>query len=174
MSAYLVTSSTIATIVGAWAADRQGASLIRPEHWRGTLRDSYRVGVPTLSPHVTADWQVMADELARENARSVTHRYGEDTAPISVGVPLRYVRSVTHRTIHGDADPANLPAVLAVLGAIRCYRYQSCEHPEWERSAACYYTEQIEAALIGSLARGYWEITADPDCDGPQNVRRIL
>jgi hypothetical protein len=86
--------------------------------------------------------------LMRENRLSVDHRYNEseveDIYEYPYGPHTRHINPV------------------AILSAIRCYEYQSCEHPGWETSEAKAYCEALQLAMIRRLP-GYddapWEIT---------------
>lgn len=73
-------------------------------------------------------------DLWAENHRSVNCRYGEDTEPPAYPAPTAEV----------ILDP------VAVVKAIDCLAYQSCEHPGWDASrAAGYCTRLRDAALTG-------------------------
>lgn len=83
--------------------------------------------------------------LWEENYRSVNHRYqGEYETPHYTqgstavcryeGTPIGTVWEVTRQPI-------------VVLKLVRCYVYQSCEHPTWEASAACALTEVLSIVL---------------------------
>lgn len=79
-----------------------------------------------------------ADEIGRmlweENFRSVNHRYDE-----SEPVPeYRFART--------EDKP-----IVEVLKGIDCYEYQSCEHDEWESSAAKRFCDSLRDTLIGKL-----------------------
>lgn len=39
----------------------------------------------------------------------------------------------------------------ALLKAVNCYRYQSCEHPGWEASPAAEYTTRLTEAILAHL-----------------------
>lgn len=83
--------------------------------------------------------------LTAENRRSVDHRYDEEELEDWYEF-LAYDRRI---------DPVQ------VLKAIACYRYQSCEHPEWQDSEANAFCNALEHAAINALP-GYdaaeWEI----------------
>lgn len=68
--------------------------------------------------------------LWEENRRSVDYRYREENERTP------YVPNVTEAPL----DPRG------VYYAVRCYDYQSCEHPAWETSEAHALCERIEAA----------------------------
>lgn len=77
------------------------------------------------------DPRAVGQDLWEENYRSVNARYGRsDETPA-------YVLHTTEATLH--------PA--AVLKAISCYDYQSCEHYEWDDSAARKRCVDLEHAL---------------------------
>ena len=86
--------------------------------------------------------------LLAENRASVNHRYNEDEfeAPYTL---TRYA---------GPFNP------VAIIKAIHCYRYQSCEHPGWKASEAHDLCEALESRMIHELP-GYdaapWEVN-DP------------
>jgi hypothetical protein len=58
--------------------------------------------------------------LLAENRRSVDHRYDEQ----------EWEEPYLFHALPGVPDP------VIVLKAIACYRYQSCEHPDWPASEA--------------------------------------
>lgn len=77
------------------------------------------------------DMQMLGQLLWDENQRSVNYRHNErDLAP-------RY-------------EPALIEARLdhrKLYGVVRCYDYQSCEHPGWENSLARGYTYQLTGLM---------------------------
>lgn len=77
------------------------------------------------------DYRALGQLLWDENARSVDHRY-QETNPRD-----RYVLHTTE----GDLDP------VAVLKAVDCYIYQSCEHPGWEDSDAHTWMTRLREAI---------------------------
>jgi hypothetical protein len=183
MSAYIVTSSTLATIVGAWAGlGRDGAPPwlipvtpllagalgLRPGADMDRRLQSCGVGSSfSLSPGNPDHWKIAADHLYEVNEASVCHRYqhhGEVPrgAPAGLSVPLRYVKAYA------------VPEVFAVLGALRCYAYQSCERDDWQATPARAWCESLTETLVAGLSRGHWGIAADPECDQPTGVRSIF
>lgn len=84
--------------------------------------------------------------LWAENHRSVNHRYDETDEP----------ESYTYTA------PRQRLAIAAALKAIDCYEYQSCEHPEWEASAARTFCAMLRKRLVSCLP-GYedapWGLT---------------
>lgn len=83
------------------------------------------------------DYRALGQLLWDENARSVDHRY-QETNPRD-----RYVLHTTE----GDLDP------VAVLKAIDCYEYQSCEHPEWADSDAHAWMIRLRDAIYTATPR---------------------
>jgi len=78
------------------------------------------------------DLQRIGQMLWEENHRSVNHRYDEDTPT------PRYQL----RWIEGELHP------VAVLKAIGCYEYQSCERPDWQASDACKLCQLLTRAIL--------------------------
>lgn len=90
--------------------------------------------------------------LWAENRRSVDHRYDETELEDCYDFEEYHGASRPH----GSIDPVH------VLSALRCYEYQSCEHPEWEASEAHAFCEALRQLAIRSLhgySSGPWEIT---------------
>jgi hypothetical protein len=78
------------------------------------------------------DWKTIGQTLWTENNRSVNYRYSERS---------HHPRYALHTT------EAPLDAI-AVLKAIGCYDYQSCEHPGWEKSRAHTLVRALEAKIL--------------------------
>lgn len=85
--------------------------------------------------------------LLAENVRSVNHRYDEE----------EWEQPYEFSQLRGTPDPR------VVLEAIACYEYQSCEHPEWERSEAYRFCDTLRRECVRLLTGdvSVWEIT-DP------------
>jgi len=99
--------------------------------------------------------------LLAENRASVNHRYAED----EIEAPYTFTE------YSGQLNP------VAILSAIACYEYQSCEHPGWEASEAHCFCAALRHRMIRMLP-GYdsapWEITdpAQAFTGHPVQVRR--
>lgn len=78
------------------------------------------------------DPRTLGQDLWRENVRSVNCRYGERTRAAG------YQSVTTEAPLHP----------LAVLKAISCYQYQTCERPDWPKSGAFRVTEALRAAIL--------------------------
>src|SRR6185437_13731070 len=96
--------------------------------------------------------------LLAENRRSVNHRYNED----------EFEAPYTFTKYDGHFSP------VAILKAISCYEYQSCEHPGWEASEAHDFCEALRARMIRKLD-GYeqaaWEINTPSQAFNGQPVK---
>jgi len=89
-------------------------------------------------------------DLLDENVRSVRHRYpGDERLP---GPNDAYWLEEYHYAYVGG----RLPTPVEGLKLIKCYEYQSCEHPEWEASKAKEFCDRLRHLLIGELP-GYEE-----------------
>ncbi|WP_050514484.1 hypothetical protein [Streptomyces rimosus] len=90
--------------------------------------------------------------LWAENRRSVNHRYAEK----------EWEQPYVYRRLHMSFDP------VAVLSALSCYEYQSCEHPEWEKSEAYRYCMALQGAAVRRLP-GYvaapWHVSSMDDLE---------
>lgn len=82
--------------------------------------------------------------LWRENLASVAYRYPRDVDGDRPG-PLDFrdsdVDTYTYRRPSRRIEPS------AVLSAVNCYDYQSCEHPGWETSRARAWVTALADAL---------------------------
>lgn len=141
MSAWIVSRRHIDYMVSAAArydrhveiARTQGNRLL-PDvvyQWSERIDDPSIVDVDVMTTHLAPSWK---DCLGRlwwyENHASVAYRYPNhaDDLPGPVGLTLAEIRDEYQHILHLD------PVV--VLKAIDCWRYQSCEHPGHEKSAA--------------------------------------
>lgn len=92
---------------------------------------------------------VYADVLYRENIRSVSHRYPNDTyeeLPGPIVKPLRMV--VTVRDMIGKLDGVK---AVHMLKMCNCLSYQCCETDDWEQTAAYELIQIIIGAAIRAL-----------------------
>lgn len=97
------------------------------------FRVSYdRDGAAALGPVVLA---AVGADLWAENHRSVDHRYDDNPEPDAYSAPTAEV----------VLDP------VAVVKAVDCFVYQSCEHPGWETSRAADYCTRLRAAAMAGL-----------------------
>lgn len=108
--------------------------------------------------------------LWKENAASVRHRY--DLAPGSEE-SMAYAELVAgYRWARWfDVNPA------AVVGFVRCYDYQSCEHADWRLCEARDFTMRLMAEAAERLAKAtlgddYPWFAADPMRNDNEDVAR--
>lgn len=139
MSAYIVDREHVSYLVHA-AMSRRIVGGHSPLYWNGgklacgDYEEARRVG------------QMLWDECIR----SVSYRYpneSRDTLPGPIGETFEYEHGPD---MWQDFDPVQ------VLKALRCYAYQSCEHPEWRASEAHAFCKALEAHAISALP-GYEE-----------------
>lgn len=90
-------------------------------------------------------------ELWAENLRSIHHRYPDTVDGENLPGPIGFTEADVIRYTHGPGSKVVNVDPLGVLGAIRGYRYQSCEHPDWPTSVAYAACDAIEKAVIGWL-----------------------
>lgn len=77
----------------------------------------------------------LGTSLWAENHRSITYLYDEDEQPPPYAGPTAEV----------VLDP------VAVVKAVDCYAYQSCEHPEWEASPSARRCTLLRAKALRGL-----------------------
>ena len=92
--------------------------------------------------------------LKTENVASVNYRYNESKQ----ATPYRYSGSGITPYLGGKIIPWG-----QVLKTVRCYEYQSCEHPEWNGSLAKAICEAITQKVCARIA---------DECDAEWNWRR--
>lgn len=155
MSAFVVGKRHIDTIV---TAATQGPM----ETNGGIARGVTWYGVNDPDTHETLrhdDADRIGLELWSENVRSVAYRYPQDTGngdrPGPIDLTDDDVRTYTATVV------PRLPA-LAIIKAIHCLEYQSCEHPGWQESWSRRFLENMKDSLVGAIP-GYneaeWEVT---------------
>jgi hypothetical protein len=95
--------------------------------------------------YVTDDPDSVGRVLWRENLRSVAARYpgdGDGERPGPIDFRDSDVDTYTYRR------PRNRPSLEALLVAIGCYGYQSCEHRGWESSTAQMWMATLRQAVL--------------------------
>lgn len=124
MSAYIVSDKTIdAIIYGARVYAKNSPCFKRFSPW--------------------ADADVIGQALVNQNYASVNYRYEEKGEP--------------HEYRFQDEDDWRVSAILIdksktytlgeVYGAIRCYSYQACETPDWDKSGICRWLQSMESEI---------------------------
>lgn len=141
MSAYLVDHATINAIVAYALARFQGS------RQAVTLADDRILFI--------RDADAIGDVLWKENNRSVNYRYDESTpAP-------------AFRFDPGRAIPVANPGAFCKL--LACLEYQSCETPDWERTAAYRLIarlRELACELIAGFEEAPWGLTDPEDATG--------
>lgn len=146
------------------------AYVVHPDHVNYLVAAAYHFGVADRSPHIyhygpdnavelmsIYDRDQLVQMLMQENINSVQHRYPNDT-PYSLPGPVPTPIADTLRY-----HPSRIPVTSAqVFSAIRCYEYQSCEHPAWDTSKAKSFCRWLTLAAMRHVP-GYdaamWEVT---------------
>ncbi len=128
MSAYLVPQSQIQYLV-----DASMALYSRSLYWY------WGDGPRTLYSGDRTEAQRVGQMLWEANARSVAYRYEAAAEPVEFELV----------DVMGEIHP------LAVLAAVKCYRYQACEHPQYEVSEAEAFVRALESSAISVLVEGY-------------------
>lgn len=73
--------------------------------------------------------------LYAENAKSVAYRYTEEPED---DYEFHFVQTIANSAVQ-------------MIKAVRCYQYQACEHPGWDKSAAHTITEAIIEHAIARI-----------------------
>lgn len=97
----------------------------------------YRFGGKYVTPQALASH--LSTILLRENERSLSVRYGEDTTERSLVVTL------------GEVERMRRQDLAAIAKSAHCYRYQACESEDWETTKANKIIQEIEAEIVRSL-----------------------
>jgi hypothetical protein len=93
------------------------------------------------------DPDALGQELWRENLASVAYRYprdGDGERPGPIDFRDADVDEYVYRRPSAKIDPQ------ALLVALGCYDYQSCEHPGWATSRARLWTTTLREQLLRS------------------------
>lgn len=159
MSAYVVDPEHIGYLLQA-AIDRADPFTVTYGHGPAWLGDG-RYDGPQPETVTRANASRIGADLLAENIRSVSFRYPDDAIDDLPGpIPTPSAIDFTYRhSPYVNTDPVN------VLKAISGYEYQSCEHPEWETSAAKEFCDRLRHAMIGKLSgyddSPYWSVTRE-------------
>lgn len=158
MSAYQVSNKHIAILVRA-------ASALLPQWHRVFTWGSgpgERIETQYEREQIKDEKQT-ACMLADENAKSVAFRYGK--APASVCAPSSW------------PSQSWTPCPVKILMAIKCYEYQSCEHPEWETSSAKRFCDRLRDVAIEALPAygdARWDVTEFSDCERTKKLKENI
>ena len=108
--------------------------------------------------------------LLDENVKSVCCRYNDSEITDLPGrINAEWLIPFEFHYVH------RVPKPLEAISIVRCYAYQSCEHPEWEASEAKAFCDALIACKIAELP-GYddapWEWD-DPEYESPALQRLV-
>lgn len=134
MSAYVVSDMQIEVAVNVWA---EAVSILKSSESEGGSVSLVRC-------------QDIANILLRENIRSVNYRYKEKGRALKA--------KFTRRSLYP------MVSALQAIRYLECIDYQSCERPDYEKSAACAINRAMRLDLfrmfVGStqIERMSWSI----------------
>lgn len=158
MSAFVVPKAHIDALVAAGLRAQAGAYAELPLTWSVPRRRE-----PARLDFLSAD--AVGRMLWRENVRSVAARYPNEAA--------EWADAMVDANAYGFPPLARVPALeaAAVLKAISCLEYQSCEHRGWKTSEAKRFCEALRTRLVCGLP-GYREAAWAVDGVEPAGVAR--
>lgn len=164
MSAFIVGKPHIDALVHAAAAHRVGEHHSGMSWYHFTVTDDQGWPADMRRYEVGYSDQESQDECGRmlwaENLRSIEYRYPDTIDNQMYPGPGGFlgwpdVEQYTCKGLRQAPDP------VAILKAIECYEYQSCEHPGWRTSNAQAFCENLRRKMIVALP-GYreadWEV----------------
>lgn len=189
MSAYLSSNDCLNSLVTYWEfRSDQGANnardqLARAFAWfydsHGKKCFSYSHGVDQTTKALE-DYGTAANAvfhiLLEENVKSLKARYPGSEEMWEQAEDYRFRRSSTTLSwcMNVRTGQGNL------VGMLRGYRYQSCEHDTWEQSTAYQILEQIKEYLLNDLERRdcgtnyeWADYTEIPSAGGPIQLSKI-
>jgi len=132
-------------------------------------------------------WLVSKTHIDALVTYAIDHCVSPKPNPDEVGKLLWYENRKSLRYRYADADdcwedlktlntyryePAYVSEV-AIVKAVHCYAYQSCEHPGWEKSAAKRLSDVLEQRALKSLGVTYDQL-AGRDHTGPRRTKLSL
>ena len=120
MSAFQVSAAHLSAVVTAWFN-------------LGIYGSEWRCDGALLRNDSSDDWQRAFDQLSAANARSVGHRYREETEPVPGPMRIKQV------------------SVIQAIKAIDCLVYQSCETTDWADSQPAGNLARLREALTTKL-----------------------
>lgn len=151
MSAFMVSKSHIDALVhAAYFGPRDLRGLPQSGRWcKPQFEGCHNWGFERMND--------VGDMLVMENLSSIHARY-PDTLADPEGTPGPIAQY--WQQLYEHETPPRKMGVVEALKALDCYEYQSCEHPEWDKSEAFEFCRSMRHSLIGCLP-GYdaapWE-----------------
>lgn len=141
------------------------ASVVGKEHINAMIRAGLHGHYGPLHYYWNKEAKVLNEETAdeigqmllEENVKSVCYRYQDSELTNLPGkVNAEWLIPFTYRIM------LEAPTAVEAIKIIQCYKYQSCEDPEWEASEAFAFCEALTHAQYDRLP-GYdaapWEWT---------------
>ncbi len=155
MSAFVVSKEHINAMVTAGLRKSYGSSLsFYHEDKRHELTDQ------------TAD--TIGQMLLDENVKSVMYRYDDSEVTDLPGkISAEWVIPFKYRYTYG------CPTGVETIKNVQCYKYQSCEHPEWEPSMAKAFCEALIHKQFDRLP-GYEDAPWGWDKPITENLQRLV
>jgi hypothetical protein len=109
-------------------------------------------------------------ELWQENLRSIHHRYPDTIDGENIPGPLDFSEVETLTYTYGPGSRVVGVDPFGLLGVLRCYEYQSCEHPEWGHSVAKAFCGALRSEVIDHLidltGANAWHLDTPEDITG--------
>lgn len=150
------------------------AFICNPEHFGVLAAYAVKNGCAILE-WASGSWhevaQAVARGLARENIRSVAHRYPNDVSGKRPGPGLKdeeIEEAAALYAAHFLVNPPGL-APIQIINLCGCVDYQSCETDDWKSTLAWKQLDRIKDEAITCIS-GYgeadWEFSAEvPEID---------
>lgn len=151
MSAYVVDKAHIDALIRA-AMDSQPRSRCGPLRWWWGENNEHQATIGYFDDDTARQVGRM---LWLENVRSVQYRYPDVLDGGTYPGPLDFSPTDVDAYELGRYSAKELEPV-EVLKALDGYEYQSCEHPEWPKSAAFAFCQALRRRVI-HLLPGYDE-----------------
>lgn len=120
-------------------------------------RGGYNV---TRATHTEAD--ALGRELIDANIASLMARYDDPDNVPGVEMCDYFAEAYTWRRV--TSDEVTVPRA---MGAVRCYRYQACEHDTWRGSFADELSSRVMDKLVNMISDGW-------DYERPANAPRVI
>ena len=150
MSAWVVSKAHIDALVSAAMQGRDGL------RWRTGEINQTETDVGTEVGRM----------LWNENLQSIHYRYPDTRNGRDYPADNGFTADDVDTYRFKRSKPMN---AVIILKAISCYEYQSCEHPEWDKSEVFSFCENLRLKMINELP-GYnaapWGLAGDDVYDG--------
>ena len=168
VSAYQVNRDTIDLLVSVlveWGGPGRSSTIYTygelpndPELLENTEHNfNYNI---TRTSHLEAD--ALGRELIDANVSSLLARYTDPDNMPGLEMCSYFAETYTWRRVTRDAV-----SVPRAMGAVRCYRYQACEHSTWRGSFADELSEAILDKLVDLISEGW-------DYERPANEPQVV